>query len=98
MENDKDQPLLERGKVFLAPIGMRSLGGISSSYDDEFPWQLEGILEIEEFDSSIKNINTTLSSALLQLPLPPIPYLLLPLPALHFRVILLHHQPLHLRG
>lgn len=61
MEEECEQLVQQRDFVRMEPIGIRFVTGIASSYDDDFPPELDGVLEPEEFMLVMNRINKSLS-------------------------------------
>jgi hypothetical protein len=54
--------ITRRGRVYLSPRGLRAASGISSSYDDKFPTELEAIgMRQKRFEDDILSINHALA-------------------------------------
>ena len=56
----RKQAMLEREKVRLYPTSVRFINGLASSYEDDWPFELEGQIKIEEYTAAINQINNTL--------------------------------------
>lgn len=58
---EQKQRLAQNAVVKLYPVGVRFINGIAREYEDDFPIQLEGIVDRGDFEEAINQINNTLN-------------------------------------